>query len=85
MYSVEITSKALKQLSKIDTRDRRRIAERIEYLKENPYPEGYKKLRGCDDLMRIRQGDYRIIYQVDQGKLVILVVTIGHRRDIYRR
>ncbi len=53
-------------------------------LKNNPFPSGCEKLSGNDYLFRIRSGDYRILYHVENKKLLILIVKIGHRREIYR-
>lgn len=64
---------------------RRRIKQRIDSLAQNPYPSGIKKLEGEDELYRLRVGDYRILYQVKGKILLVLIVGIGHRRDIYRR
>jgi mRNA interferase RelE/StbE len=65
--------------------DQQRIAARIDALSKNPRPPGNEKLRGADGLYRVRQGDYRIIYTVKDAELVVLVITIGNRRDVYRR
>jgi len=53
-------------------------------LETQPRPSGCRKLSGSDDIFRLRLGDYRIIYRVEDEKLVVLVIEIGHRRDIYR-
>ncbi len=64
-------------------RDRQRIASRIQGLGRNPRPSGAEKLSGLDRY-RLRQGNYRIIYAIEDERLVVLVVRIGHRRDVYR-
>lgn len=61
-----------------------RIARRIDNLATDPRPQGCEKITGSDDLYRIRVGDYRVVYQVRDERLLILVILIGHRRDIYR-
>ena len=61
-----------------------RLGRRIDSLAENPRPQGVKKLSGEDDMHRIRVGDYRIIYQIREKSLVVLIVRIGHRSDVYR-
>lgn len=61
-----------------------RLGRRIDSLAENPRPQGVKKLSGEDDMYRIRVGDYRIIYQIREKSLVVLIVRIGHRSDVYR-
>ncbi len=64
--------------------DRRRIVRRIAALAEDPRPAGVEKLSG-DDKYRIRQGDYRILYLIEDDMLVITIVRVGNRRDVYRR
>mgnify|MGYP001580816136 FL=1 len=56
----------------------------MDALAATPRPKGVKKLTGTDDLYRIRVGDYRIVYQIHDDRLIVLVVRIGHRRDVYR-
>ena len=56
----------------------------MDALAANPRPKGVKKLSGPDDLYRIRVGDYRIVYQIHDDRLIVLVVRIGHRKDVYR-
>jgi mRNA interferase RelE/StbE len=65
--------------------DQVRIAARIDALSRNPRPPGNEKLKGDDGLYRVRQGDYRIIYTIKDAELLVLVITIGNRRDVYRR
>lgn len=81
--SVEFTPVAAKQLRKHTHEIQVRIAKAIDKLANNPFPSGFKKLSGQKDLYRIRVGDYRIVYQFNAGKLVILIVRVGHRKDIY--
>ncbi len=83
-YTVEILKRAEKFLRSIsDAKLYRKIREAIDSFEMDPFPPGSKKLVGTPNLHRLRVGDYRIIYKVDGGNLIILVVTIGHRRDIY--
>ncbi len=82
-YAIEILRSAQKELARIETRERTRIVEVIRELAENPHPQGSKKLVGRP-AWRIRVGDYRVIYERHDDRLVILVVAIGHRREIYR-
>ena len=63
---------------------RKRVAQRIDALACDPFPRGSVKLEGSSDLRRVRVGDYRIIYQIRHEILVILVVRVKHRRDVYR-
>ncbi len=83
MYRVEIRRQAVKVLSRIDRRDRRRIQQAIDGLAENPRPAESKKLRSRDG-WRLRVGVYRILYRIEKERLLVLVVKIGHRRDVYR-
>ncbi len=84
-YSVVLRRSAVAELEGVsqDT-DRRRIVERIGALAHDPRPRGCEKLAGRNDRLRIRQGDYRVIYAVDDGKRVVTIVKIGHRKDVYR-
>lgn len=83
-YRVAFTGTARKQLASLPRDVQRRLDVRILALGENPRPPGSKKLEGTKDLYRIRAGDYRIIYQVADRVLLVLVVRIGHRSDVYR-
>lgn len=82
-YNIEFTPVAAKQLKKLSHEMQVRIAKAIDKLSKNPFPSGFKKLTGQKDLYRIRVGDYRIVYQFNAGKLIILIVRVGHRKDIY--
>ena len=83
-YKLRIKKSAAKELEAISRKsDRRRIAARIESLAENPRPPGCKKLSGSDRY-RIRQGDFRIVYSVEDDELVVYVVKIGDRKSVYR-
>jgi len=74
-------AKDLRGLPKADVR---RILARAERLRDDPYPPNALKLEG-EDRYRVRQGDYRILYSVDDGRVIIYIIKIGHRRDVYRR
>ena len=82
-YTIEILRSAQKQLSKIERREQSRIIEAVQKLTETPRPPGCKKLSGRP-AWRIRVGSYRVIYEVQDESLLILVIDIGHRREIYR-
>lgn len=84
-YRIEFTPRANREFRALEKSTQRRLARRIDALAENPHPHGTKKLAGEDDLYRLRVGDYRIIYQVQGKRLVVLIVRIGHRADVYRR
>ena len=82
-YRIVIKKSAAKEIEKIQNKDRIRIVEKIRSLSSDPRPSGSKKLSG-QEKYRIRQGNYRILYQVIDDALVINVVKVGHRRDIYK-
>ncbi len=85
--SVAFKPSAHKQFSKLSPDIRKRIAEKIDALCKNPFPFGCQKLSGEESFYRIRVGNYRVIYWVDDSetpKILILVVEIGHRREVYR-
>jgi mRNA interferase RelE/StbE len=84
-YTVRIAAPPVKFLEKLrDSSLQRRLTQCMRKLGENPRPPGCVKLAGPDPLYRIRSGDYRIIYQIRDSELLVVVVAIGHRREIYR-
>jgi mRNA interferase RelE/StbE len=83
-YTIEFTRRAEKDFRAFPPEIRRRLAPKIDALKQNPRPRGVKSLEGPDGILRMRVGDYRILYQVLDDRLVVLLVKIGHRREIYR-
>ena len=83
-YKIEISSTAEKSLKKIPKKDISKIVEAIQLLAISPFPSGSRKLQGEEGVFRIRQGNYRIIYEVVDKKLVILVLKIGHRKEVYK-
>ncbi len=84
-YRIEVAPAVVRQLRKLDPAARRRVQGAIELLAEHPWPHGAKKLVGGDGEWRVRTGDYRIVYEVHDDVLLVLVVAVGHRRDIYQR
>lgn len=84
LYAVELRPAARRSLREFPRSDVVRLVAAIESLSANPRPRGVKKLAGIDNLYRIRVGDYRVVYQIHDDRLVILVVRIGHRREVYR-
>ncbi|MFH1093405.1 MAG: type II toxin-antitoxin system RelE/ParE family toxin [Candidatus Omnitrophota bacterium] len=79
-----IKKSAAKELEKIPTRDLKKIVERIQSLADNPRPPGSQK-PSQSELYRVRQGTYRIVYEIKDKELIIHVIKIGHRREIYRK
>ena len=84
-YRVQAAPAAVLHLRKLDATARRRVQAAIELLADQPRPSGAKKLVGGDGEWRVRTGDYRIVYEIYDDVLLVLVVAVGHRRDIYRR
>lgn len=84
-YRIEVAPAALRQLRKLDRVAQRRVQAAIELLATEPRPRGAKKLVGGGGEWRVRTGGYRVVYEIHDSVLLILVVTIGHRRDIYER
>ncbi len=83
-YRLNYRKSVSKDLRAIQTRYRQAIVERIELLANNPHPTNSVKLRGATDLYRVRYADYRIIYQIDEDIVTILIIKVGHRREIYK-
>jgi len=84
-YKVVIKPSAFKELDAVGSkRDRARIVARIWRLAQDPQPLGSEKLGGRQDRFRVRQGDYRIVYSVDDQEKTVMIVKIGHRREVYR-
>lgn len=83
-YKVLIKPSAVKELESIPSRDRSRIVYRIQGLAENPRPPGCEKLSG-QEKYRVRQGKYRILYQIFDDEVVVLVVKVGKREKVYKR
>ena len=83
-YQVLTSQAARRDLKRIRGPARRRIADAIDDLASDPRPHGYAKLVGDDELYRVRVGDYRIVYKIEDNRLIVLVVRVGHRKDIYR-
>ena len=84
-YRIQLAPAAVRQLRKLDPTARRRIQAAIELLADQPRPSGAKKLVGGDGEWRVRTGDYRIVHEIRDEVLLVLVVAVGHRRDIYQR
>ena len=84
-YVVEFAPAARRQLKKLDRPVQKRILRRVERLEDQPRPKTAEKLKGTSEpLYRIREGDYRIIYAIKDDRLIVLVVRIGHRSEVYR-
>lgn len=82
-FKIEFKPTARKSLAKIEKKDQLRIYAALELLGDNPRPPLAIQIKGST-CFRVRVGDYRILYSIDSGRLIILVIDIGHRREIYR-
>jgi len=83
-FAIEFAPPALRQLRKLDPVARRRIQAAVELLADEPRPPAAKPLVNSDGAWRVRIGDYRVIYDIQDGRLIVLVLAVGHRREIYR-
>ncbi len=84
-YRVLIKPSAAKEIEAVDQKkDRQRIVANIRSLADNPRPPGCEKLAGKQDRYRVRVGRYRIVYSIGDAELLVVVVRVGHRKDVYR-
>ncbi len=83
-YGVSFTPKAERQLAKLPRAAQERIAARIDTLATDPRPHGVEKLKGAEDIYRLRAGEYRVLYHLADDVLLVLVIRVGHRREVYR-
>jgi mRNA interferase RelE/StbE len=83
-YKIIWKSSAEKELRKLPRDVIARLLEIIENLAINPYPSGIKKLIAIENTYRIRYGDYRVIYELSNDKLIVHIIRVGHRREVYR-
>ncbi len=84
-YKIEIKRSAAKEIAALPKRYRRRVVSVIASLADEPRPEAARKLTNTDNAYRLRVGDYRIVYQVFDDILTVIVVRVGHRKNVYRR
>jgi len=84
MYRIVFTNSAAKEFRGLSKQLQQRIRLAIDGLQENPRPDGVKKLSGHNDLYRIRVGQYRVVYEIDDEVRVLTVTRVRHRRDVYR-
>jgi len=83
-YRIEVSATAERQIRKLPGDDRLRVLRAIKQLAGEPHPSGCRKLRGYEDVFRIRVGFYRIIYSVEGRRLLIIILKVGQRKEIYR-
>jgi len=83
-YTIEISTSAAKAVNKLEAANRLRIAGAIELLSVDPRPPGAKMLRGGEQgRWRVRVGDYRVVYAIEDDRLLVLVLRVAHRREVY--
>lgn len=83
-YKIEFLKTAEKEFYKLPKEIQKRIANKLESLRINPYPSDVKALKNGEGRLRVRVGDYRMIYRVENDRLVILIIKVGHRKNIYQ-
>ena len=83
-YTVEVAPAADRQIRKLDRETQRRVLTSLEKLGHEPRPQGSVKLQSAEDLYRVRVGDYRIIYEISDRRLLVLVLKVGHRSEVYK-
>lgn len=84
-YKIELKPAAVKQLSNLEKKFQVQVRKKIDSLAEEPRPGGVEKLAEAERLYRIRSGNFRIIYQINDDKLLVLVVGIGDRKEVYKK
>ncbi len=84
-YQIQILPSAQRELARLPERERKRVDKRIQSLASEPRPSGTKTIQGSKGLLRLRVGDYRVIYETEDDQLVVIVVKVGHRSKVYRQ
>lgn len=84
-YEIFFDSRASKELSKLDKPVARRVYSAVMALTEDPRPDGCRRLSGYPGLWRVRVGDHRVVYSIDDGRLVVVALRVAHRREVYRK
>jgi mRNA interferase RelE/StbE len=84
-YKIELKPSAQRELKKLPKRLQRRIVNKIDLLADDPRPSGAEKLSGGHDYYRIRVGDYRILYEIQDKVLLVIVIRVAHRKEVYHR
>ena len=83
LYSIKWKASAKKELRQIDKKEIPKILEAIEKLASNPHPQNHKKILGSEHNFRIRIGNYRVIYFIEDNELIIEIIRVKHRKDVY--
>ena len=84
-YQVIISSPAKRNFKKLSSSLQKRIEAKIAALSTNPRPAGVKALKSSDNLLRLRVGEYRVVYKVEDKRLIVIIIQVGHRREVYRK
>ncbi len=84
-YTVEISSLATRQIKKLPPEIQIQVLAQLEELAEHPRPDDVTKLKGEDNTYRVRVKNYRVVYEIFDEQLIVLIVKVGHRREIYRK
>lgn len=84
LYRIRLSRRAVRALASLERRDQQRVRGALDLLAGNPRPPTCVAMKGEDGVYRVRVGDFRIVYEVMDGELLVLVIRIGHRREVYR-
>ena len=84
MYTLEFKERVTKDFSKLPLKEKNKVWDKLQLLKKEPRPHGFRKLIGRENEYRVRFGSYRVIYQIDETLKKIVIIHVGHRKDIYR-
>jgi mRNA interferase RelE/StbE len=84
-YHVVVTPKAHRQIKALPRHEQQRVNQAVKTLRENPRPDGVKKLHNSENLYRLRVGDYRVVHAIIDKVLIVIVVTVGHRKEVYNK
>jgi mRNA interferase RelE/StbE len=83
-YKIELSSTAEKQIKKLQKDDQVRVMRSALGLSRDPRPHGCRKMKGFDNIYRIRVGVFRVIYSVEEKRIVVVILKVGHKKDVYR-
>ena len=83
-YRIEVSATAERQIRKLPRADQLRVVRVIRALSMDPYPPGCRKLSGHDDVFRVRIGRYRVLYSIEHRRLIIIILKVADRKDVYR-
>ena len=84
MYTLEFKERVIKDFNKLPLKEKNKIWDKIQLLKQNPRLKGFRKLVGKRNEFRVRFGNFRILYQIDEILKKVIIIQVGHRKDIYR-